>query len=97
MECVYRDGVVENIGQLVTKGNYGTTPVLPLLTGTEVDGPTAGWYTHYNEGSVNAMHFPLLPHIGSKVRVIRGSKLESKYAPKAGIRYDGEYVPTSPS
>lgn len=40
---MYRDGIVDNAGEAVTKGKYGTTPVLPLLTGTEVDGSTVDW------------------------------------------------------
>ena len=87
---MYRDGIVDNTGEVVTKGKYGSTPVLPLLTGKEVDGRIAGLTVYSREGSVKDMQFALLLHTGSKVRVLRGSDLDSKYAPAAGIRYDGE-------
>lgn len=90
IECVYRDGVVDNTGERATIGKYGTTPVLPLLAGIETDGPTVGWYTYTREGPLEIMQFSLMKFSASKFRVLRGSELKSKYAPAAGVRYDGE-------
>ncbi|KAF4121278.1 Pfam:YDG SRA [Geosmithia morbida] len=38
------------------------------------------------------MCLSLLGHIGRRIRVVRGPLLESMFAPKAGVRYDGEYT-----
>jgi hypothetical protein len=49
-----------------------------------------GTYKYIKEGSLNQMHLGLLSVIGRKVKVLRGYGLKSRYAPRAGIRYDGE-------
>ncbi|KAK0224634.1 PUA-like domain-containing protein [Armillaria nabsnona] len=43
-------------------------------------------YTYGNKALQNAMQF------GEPVRVTRGYKLDSKYAPRNGFRYDGLYI-----
>ncbi|PBL00111.1 hypothetical protein ARMGADRAFT_364787 [Armillaria gallica] len=43
-------------------------------------------YTHGNKALQNAMQY------GEPVRVTRGYKLDSKYAPRNGFRYDGLYI-----
>lgn len=89
MCCAVRDGIVDNTEETVTQGQYGT-PVLPLLSGTEKEGPVLGTYKYIKEGALKQMHLGLLPMVGRKVKVMRGYCLNSRYAPRAGIRYDGE-------
>ncbi|KAI0866752.1 hypothetical protein F4860DRAFT_1557 [Xylaria cubensis] len=69
-------------------GRYGF-PALPLLTGSEeVIRYNTVRYVH--EG--RTLHVPLISQVGRKIRIIRGHKLKSVFAPEAGIRYDGLYV-----
>lgn len=35
------------------------------------------------------LHVSLVSQPGKKIRILRGYRLNSKYAPIAGIRYDG--------
>lgn len=41
------------------------------------------------EGALKEIGGNLLSQVGKQVRLLRGYRLMSKYAPKAGIRYDG--------
>lgn len=44
---------------------------------------------YIREGTMADMCLPLMTHVGGRVRIIRGSLLNSIFAPKAGVRYDG--------
>lgn len=35
------------------------------------------------------MHYSLVSQVGQKMKVLRGFRLKSMYAPVAGLRYDG--------
>lgn len=89
MSCAYRDGIVDSTEETVTQGQYGM-PVLPLLSGIEKEGPVLSTYKYIKEGPLRQMHLGLLPMVGRKVKVLRGYGLKSRYAPRVGIRYDGE-------
>ncbi|KAF5016181.1 hypothetical protein F66182_12219 [Fusarium sp. NRRL 66182] len=38
------------------------------------------------------MHVSLVTQVGSTIRILRGYRLRSPFAPKAGVRYDGLYT-----
>lgn len=86
MQHVYCDRVVKSLDEVVTPGANGVFWVLPMLTGTEEDGPTTGTYKFMREGSERDMHNALMVTASKKIRVLRGHTLKSKYAPTAGIR-----------
>lgn len=85
-----RDGVVGlGAGTIVTENpNYGPTALM-LVRGEEIDGPTLG-HTQYSVagGKEQREMFKFL-ECRSVFRVLRGYRLKSKYAPRAGLRYDG--------
>ncbi|KAI0200737.1 hypothetical protein F4808DRAFT_427744 [Astrocystis sublimbata] len=101
--CAERDGIVNNSQEIPTTGCYGF-PTLPLLTGSEemtnqsphgniLSTPLNRSTVKYvREGSSSDMHVPLISQVGRKIRIIRGYKLKSIYAPEAGLRYDGLYI-----
>ncbi|KAE9374716.1 hypothetical protein N431DRAFT_405640 [Stipitochalara longipes BDJ] len=89
--CAFRDGIVGEIDEKVTKGPYNVT-ALPLLSGEEVEGPTLDMYQYIKTGTNKEMPFSILGNRGGPVRILRGNALKSKFAPKIGIRYDGLYV-----
>ncbi|KAK5627785.1 hypothetical protein RRF57_003500 [Xylaria bambusicola] len=88
--CAERDGIVNSSLETPTKGCYGFTS-LPLLTGTE---ELIGHNTvkYVREGRSPDMHIQLISQVGQKIRIIRGYKLKSIFAPVAGLRYDGLYT-----
>jgi hypothetical protein len=85
---VVRDGVVDTPDEKITrqKGHI----IFPMLTGREVEGPTAGMYEYRKEGRIDEMLTCLMREVGLTMRVLRGHELKSRNAPSAGIRYDGE-------
>ena len=88
IQCAFRDGIVARIDEKATRGLYGVT-ALPLLTGEEKEGPTLNMYEYVNRGTFNEMPLCLMTTRGARIRVLRGHTLKSKFAPKAGVRYDG--------
>lgn len=60
-----------------------------MLTGREEDLPD-GKVVYIREGKSHEMHNNLVSQVGQKVRILRGFRLKSLRAPKAGIRYDGQ-------
>lgn len=89
MVCAYRDGIIANPVEALTSSTYGVT-ALVLLRGTERDGPAPNMYEFTIEGKFNEMNSILMMgNRGRAFRVLRGYELISKYAPKAGLRYDG--------
>lgn len=88
ISCLHRDGVVSSHLETPTIGDHEPF-VLPLLTGVE------DYYPYYDSvrfkkvGRPFEMHPSLLSRVGRQVRVLRGHRLKSPLAPKAGIRYDG--------
>jgi hypothetical protein len=92
MVCAYRDGIIANPMESLTKGTYGVT-ALALLSGTELKGPALNMYKYTKEGSFKEMHSTLmLLNRGRPIRILRGFELKSKFAPKVGLRYDGLQV-----
>jgi hypothetical protein len=70
-----------------TKGRYGVS-ALPLLEGKEehIEGNTV---KYVREGTLSQMHISLICQVGKPIRILRGYRLRSFLAPKAGVRYDG--------
>ncbi|KAK8123505.1 Peptidyl-prolyl cis-trans isomerase pin4 [Apiospora kogelbergensis] len=91
--CAQRDGIVTSPVEKPTSGRYGIT-TLPLLTGREEviheNGVELTKYIRY--GRSCDMHIPLISQVGKQIRVLRGYRLRSIYAPEAGIRYEGLYI-----
>ncbi|KAI1281455.1 hypothetical protein F5Y07DRAFT_412494 [Xylaria sp. FL0933] len=88
--CAERDGIVNSSLETPTKGCYGFT-ALPLLTGSE-EVIRDNTVKYVREGRSSDMHIPLISQVGRKIRIIRGYKLKSIFAPAAGLRYDGLYT-----
>lgn len=90
MACAQRDGIVACPVEQPTKGRYAIT-TLPLLTGKEEllrdNGPDVVKYIR--KGRSSDMHIPLISQVGRRIRILRGYRLKSLYAPVAGVRYDG--------
>ncbi|KAK8076442.1 YDG/SRA domain-containing protein [Apiospora phragmitis] len=93
LACAQRDGIATSSVEKPTSGRYGIT-TLPLLTGREEviceNGVEFTKYIRY--GRSYDMHIPLISQVGKQIRVLRGYRLRSIYAPEAGIRYEGQYT-----
>lgn len=75
--------------EVLTTGKAGVV-ALALLAGEEVDGPTLNLFEYTKVSQRSNMLVELLTCCrGRPIRVLRGSNLKSKYAPQAGVRYDG--------
>lgn len=85
--CAHRDGIVGAAFERPTKGRYGIA-ALPLLTGSEERLPD-GKIEYSRLGTQHDMHYGLVSQVGQKMKVLRGFRLKSMYAPVAGLRYDG--------
>ncbi len=85
--CAYRDGIVGNEVEKPTKGQYGMS-ALPLLTGRE-EVQEGNRVRYIREGNLPDMHNSLITQTGNQIRILRGYRLKSIYAPAAGVRYDG--------
>lgn len=74
-----------------TSGRYGIT-ALPLLTGREemirIDAQHVVKYVRETRRPQD-MHIALISQVGRQIRILRGYKLKSVFAPQAGVRYDG--------
>ncbi|RDL32108.1 uncharacterized protein BP5553_09510 [Venustampulla echinocandica] len=90
--CAARDGMVGNPANIATEESPGEVTALALLTGTEVDGSTPGTYEYTLESPAQDINFSMLTQGGRPIRLLRGHLLKSKYAPAAGIRFDGLYT-----
>jgi hypothetical protein len=84
--CAMRDGVVSSPTAPETRGRPGVT-ALPMLTGQEIEG-VYGTVEYTKEGFKRDMPIRLLSN-RCPIRVLRGSRLKSKFAPVVGVRYDG--------
>jgi hypothetical protein len=79
--------MVDNESELPTKCKYGVC-VLPLLSGREeIIEPGKVRYIRESE-RMKDMFVSLMSQTGKQIRVLRGHRLNSIYAPVAGIRYD---------
>lgn len=94
MYCCVRDGVVKSATEVVTLGRYGVT-AMTMTEGVEVDGKQPDEVVFTIEGPSKKMPFALLT-TKQAIRVIRGSRLKSPYAPEVGVRYDGLYASPLP-
>ncbi|KAG7131686.1 hypothetical protein HYQ45_009827 [Verticillium longisporum] len=90
LACAHRDGIVGNAHERPTKDRYGVA-ALPLLTGTE-EHLGGNMHRYCREGKLSDMHFSLMSQVGTQIRLLRGYRLKSLYAPAAGLRYDGVFV-----
>lgn len=73
----------------LTKGPYGVTAI-PLLIGEELESSIPDCFTYRRTGTIEDMYVSVMSQLGQRnVRILRGYKLNSPYAPKGGIRYDG--------
>ncbi|KAI0480465.1 hypothetical protein GGR56DRAFT_626219 [Xylariaceae sp. FL0804] len=90
--CAGRDGIVASSFEKSTKGRYGIS-ALPLLTGQEeLVRPNVFKYTR--QGRLSDMHIALISQVGRQIRILRGYRLKSIFAPQAGVRYDGLFTIT---
>jgi hypothetical protein len=89
MWCASRDGIVGDPLKIVTRGRSQEITALALLSGTETSGPTLDTYEYTRQGRANEMNFSILSQHGRPIRLLRGYRLKSRYAPEAGVRYDG--------
>ncbi|KAI0145708.1 hypothetical protein F4776DRAFT_607617 [Hypoxylon sp. NC0597] len=88
--CAERDGIVASSFEMPTKGRYGINS-LPLLTGQE-EMIRQNTYKYIREGGAADMHIALISQVGRQIRVLRGYRLKSIFAPQAGVRYDGLFT-----
>ncbi|KAI0127760.1 PUA-like domain-containing protein [Xylariales sp. AK1849] len=91
--CAAKDGIVACPRERPTIGRYGVTS-LPLLSGREelIRGNGLNIVKYIRKGRASDMHIRLISQVGQKIRILRGYKLKSIYAPQAGVRYDGLYI-----
>ncbi|KAH9900587.1 PUA-like domain-containing protein [Xylariomycetidae sp. FL2044] len=88
--CAERDGIVGSSLEKPTKGRYGIA-ALPLLSGHE-EYLRENTVKYTREGRSGDMHIALISHVGRQIRILRGYRLKSIFAPQAGLRYDGLYT-----
>ncbi|RGP68255.1 hypothetical protein FLONG3_8226 [Fusarium longipes] len=91
LACAHRDGIVGSNREKPTKGKYGVA-ALPLLTGQENIDYDDGAIRYVRQGRIADIHVSLISQVGATFRILRGYRLRSPFAPKAGIRYDGLYT-----
>lgn len=89
LACAHRDGIVCSGREELSQAKYGI-PTLPLLTGSEVADYPSATVTYTREGRMSDMCVPLMTELGKKIRILRGHRLKSPFAPQAGVRYDGQ-------
>lgn len=88
MACAHRDGIVDSTLERATKGPQGVT-ALPLLNGNERVCSPSRAVKYSREGKLSEMHLCLISQVGKQIRILRGYRLHSPLAPRAGVRYDG--------
>lgn len=69
-------------------GRYGMA-ALPLMTGVEEVEQSGSVSKYTKDRTLQDMHITLVSRVGYRIRILRGDRLESPLAPKAGVRYDG--------
>jgi hypothetical protein len=89
MWCAFRDGIVGDPNKQTTPVSGGAVTALALLRGVEIDGYETNTYEYTVNVTAREMMTSLLGQRGRPVRLLRGYELNSKYAPEAGLRYDG--------
>lgn len=90
MACAVRDGAVSTAKEIATL-LPNSALVLPMLTGIEEEIGDEGNTLFIKKGTLQEVHIRLMTYKG-RIKVLRGHQLNSKFAPSAGIRYDGEYT-----
>lgn len=81
--------MVGHMADDMTKSPYGVTAI-PLLAGEEIESSVPNCFTYRRTGPIQDMYLSIMRELGQRnVRILRGHKLNSPYAPKGGIRYDG--------
>ncbi|KAH7393332.1 PUA-like domain-containing protein [Cadophora sp. MPI-SDFR-AT-0126] len=92
IHCAFRDGAVGSVDKMLTMGQSGVV-ALALLTGEEITGPTLNLFEYTKIGhNMDELMKLMACNRGRPIRILRGSSLKSKYAPTAGVRYDGLHV-----
>ncbi|KAK0099966.1 hypothetical protein ONS95_013212 [Cadophora gregata] len=92
MHCALRDGAVGSVDKMLTMGKSGVV-ALALLAGEEVTGPTLNLFEYTKIGhNMDELMKLMACNRGRPIRLLRGSNLKSKYAPSAGVRYDGLHL-----
>jgi hypothetical protein len=91
--AAYRDGIIHGSGHGITYDDEQAYAI--LMTGDQETGTELEGVIRYQAEPADPGRFKLLKNHLSKrpVRVLRSWKLDSKWAPKAGLRYDGLWVP----
>jgi hypothetical protein len=88
VQCAIRDGIVRQ-GEEFTEGISGKPVAFSLLSGMEIRGAVPGQWIHVIESTTRMYHSVRLTYVGCVIRLLRGHKLKSERAPRAGVRYDG--------
>jgi hypothetical protein len=88
MACVFRDGL-SNSQRGTSKYGPNEIVTLPLLEGVETFESNCSRIHYKLEGSRRKMLVHLQDKVGKEIRILRGYQLRSRFAPEAGIRYDG--------
>jgi hypothetical protein len=89
MWCAFRDGIVGDPNKQATQVSGGAVTALALLRGVETDGSEVDTYNYNVKVPTKDIMASLLGQRGRPLRLLRGYGLDSKYAPTAGLRYDG--------
>lgn len=85
MASAYMHGMT---GDSIENLKVNDTRVLPMLWGKE-ENFGLNVFRYIRDGRSSDVVYSLLSHVGHRVHVLRGYRLRSKFAPVAGIRYDG--------
>lgn len=89
LACAYRDGVTASPTLSLNSCPYGVT-TLVILSGLEVKGEDDRTFIYHGQGISKDVPTLLIKcNMGRPIRLLRGSKLDSSFAPRGGIRYDG--------
>lgn len=91
--CAYRDGIVSStIRALDNDPIHGIT--LVLNKGFEEQGRHNHEFVYHGKGPNQDVPTVLVKcNMGKPIKLIRGCGLDSEFAPKAGMRYDGLSYP----
>lgn len=89
--AAFRDGIIDHSCKGITANDIGAYAI--VLKGNEETELEQEGLIRYSISGADAGVFGLMKTISSDVRrvvrVLRSSKLRSRYAPTAGLRYDG--------
>jgi hypothetical protein len=87
--CAYRDGITTSTTRAIDNDPINGITLF-LLKGYEVQGENERESIYHGKGTNQDVPTLLVKcNMGKPIRIVRGYGLDSEFAPKAGIRYDG--------